>query len=50
MVDAGQMVKRIQEMRDEGYLSDAILRETVKKLKATDSDYNFVGVFTRRKK
>ena len=45
MVDAGQMVKRIQEMRDEGYLSDAILRETVKKLKATDSDYNFVGVY-----
>jgi L-methionine (R)-S-oxide reductase len=45
MVDAGQMIKRIQEMRDEGYLSDAILRETVKKLKATDSDYNFVGVY-----
>jgi GAF domain-containing protein len=45
MVDAGQMVKRIQEMRDEGYLSDAILRETVKKLKATDVDYNFVGVY-----
>ncbi|MGH7340234.1 MAG: GAF domain-containing protein [Candidatus Rokuibacteriota bacterium] len=39
------MVKRIQEMRDEGYLSDAILRETVKKLKATDMDYNFVGVY-----
>ena len=45
MVDAGQMIKRIQEMRDGGYLSDAILRETVKKIKATDSDYNFVGVY-----
>jgi len=45
MVDAGQLIKRIQEMRDEGYLSDAILRETVKKLKAADSDYNFVGVY-----
>jgi L-methionine (R)-S-oxide reductase len=44
-MDAGGMIKRIQEMRDEGYLSDAILRETVKKLKATDSDYNFVGVY-----
>jgi GAF domain-containing protein len=45
MVDAGQMIKRIQEMRDGGYLSDAILRETVKKVKATDVDYNFVGVY-----
>ena len=45
MVDAGKMVKRIQEMRDEGYLSDAILREMVKQLKATDMDYNFVGVY-----
>ncbi|MCI0435864.1 MAG: GAF domain-containing protein [Gemmatimonadetes bacterium] len=42
------MIKRIQEMRDEGYLSDAILRETVKKLKLTDSDYNFVGVYLLR--
>ena len=39
------MIKRIQEMRDEGYLSDAILRETVKKIKALDTDYNFVGVY-----
>ena len=45
MVDAAKMVKRIQEMRDEGYLSDAILREMVKQLKATDMDYNFVGVY-----
>jgi GAF domain-containing protein len=45
MVDAGQMVKKIQEMRDEGYLSDAILRETVKQIKASESDYNFVGVY-----
>jgi GAF domain-containing protein len=44
-MEAGGMIKRIQEMRDEGYLSDAILRETVKKLKATDSDFNFVGVY-----
>jgi GAF domain-containing protein len=45
MVDAGRMIKRIQEMRDDGYLSDAILRETVKQVKATDADYNFVGVY-----
>ena len=45
MVDAGTMVKKIQEMRDDGYLSDAILRETVKAIKATDTAYNFVGVY-----
>jgi L-methionine (R)-S-oxide reductase len=44
-VDAGRLIKRIQEMRDEGYLSDAILRETVKQLKAGEMDYNFVGVY-----
>lgn len=45
MVDAGKLIKRIQEMRDEGYLSDAILRESVKQLKSGDVDYNFVGVY-----
>lgn len=45
MVDAETLIKRIQEMRDEGYLSDAILREMVKRIKATDTDYNFVGVY-----
>jgi L-methionine (R)-S-oxide reductase len=45
MIDTGKAIKRIQEMRDEGYLSDAILREIVKQLKATDMEYNFVGVY-----
>jgi GAF domain-containing protein len=45
MLEAGRMIRRIQEMRDEGYLSDAILRETVKQLKAADADYNFVGIY-----
>lgn len=45
MVDAGKLIKRIQEMRDEGYLSDAILRESVKQIKSGDVDYNFVGVY-----
>jgi L-methionine (R)-S-oxide reductase len=45
MVDAAKLIKRIQEMRDEGYLSDAILRESVKQIKAGDVDYNFVGVY-----
>ena len=45
MIDAGKLVKRVQEMRDGGYLSDAILREMVKQIKVTDVDYNFVGVY-----
>ena len=45
MLEPGKMIKRIQEMRDEGYLHDAILRETVKQIKSADSDYNFVGVY-----
>jgi L-methionine (R)-S-oxide reductase len=45
MIDTGKAIKRIQEMRDEGYLSDAILREMVKQIKAADTDYNFVGVY-----
>ncbi len=44
-VDATKLVKRVQEMRDEGYLSDAILREMVKQLKSSDDRYNFVGVY-----
>lgn len=45
MVEAPQLVKRLQEMRDEGYLSDAILREAVKTIRAADTRYNWVGVY-----
>jgi L-methionine (R)-S-oxide reductase len=45
MIDTPKAIKRIQEMRDDGYLSDAILREMVKQIKATDTDYNFVGAY-----
>jgi L-methionine (R)-S-oxide reductase len=47
-VDGGKLVKRIQEMRDEGYLSDAILREMVKQIKTADDRYNFVGVYLHK--
>lgn len=45
MIDGAAIVRRIQEMRLEGYLSDAMLREVVKQLKAADARYNFVGVY-----
>jgi GAF domain-containing protein len=48
MVDSGKLVKRIQEMRDEGYLSDAILRAMVKEIKVSDDRYNFVGVYLHK--
>ncbi|HEY0811538.1 MAG TPA: hypothetical protein VGD49_15315, partial [Longimicrobiales bacterium] len=45
MIDGGKIARRIQEMRTEGYLSDAMLREAVKLLKASEQRYNFVGVY-----
>ncbi len=45
MLDAPKLVKRLQEMRDEGYLSDAILREAVKSIEAADERFNWVGVY-----
>lgn len=45
MIDGAMIVRRIQEMRTEGYMSDAMLRESVKHIKAGDARYNFVGVY-----
>ncbi|MEX0893267.1 MAG: GAF domain-containing protein [Gemmatimonadota bacterium] len=44
-MDADKLVKKIQEMRDGGYLSDAILRESVKQIKTWNTDFHFVGVY-----
>jgi L-methionine (R)-S-oxide reductase len=45
MIDGAKIARRIQEMRGEGYMSDAMLREAVKQIKASDSRYNFVGIY-----
>ena len=45
MIDGAKIVRRIQEMRTEGYMADAMLREAVKDIKGSDSRYNFVGVY-----
>lgn len=45
MIDGAKIIRRIQEMRTEGYLADAMLREAVKHIKAGDQRYNFVGVY-----
>jgi len=44
-MDSDKLVKKIQEMRDGGYLSDAILRESVKQIKTWNTDFHFVGVY-----
>ncbi|HEX7119902.1 MAG TPA: GAF domain-containing protein [Longimicrobiales bacterium] len=45
MLEAGKLVKRLQEMREGGYLSDAIMREAVKTIAASDDRYDWVGVY-----
>ncbi len=45
MVDAGKLVKRIQEMREEGYLSDAIVRAVVKEIRSSDTRCDWVGAY-----
>jgi L-methionine (R)-S-oxide reductase len=45
MQNATELVKEIQEMRDQGFLSDALLRHAVKKLKRASEKYDWVGVY-----
>ena len=45
MLDAGKLVKQLQEMREGGYLSDAIMREAVKTIADADDRYNWVGIY-----
>jgi len=45
MLDAGAIVKELQDMRDEGHLSDALLRRAVRSISAADDRYDWVGVY-----
>jgi len=45
MVDARAVIRELQEMREEGHLSDALLRYTVKSLYRVDERFNWVGVY-----
>jgi putative methionine-R-sulfoxide reductase with GAF domain len=45
MIDTTQLVTELQEMRDEGYLSDALLRYAVKNVKELDDRFDWVGGF-----
>jgi GAF domain-containing protein len=45
MIDTTQLVKELQEMRDEGYLSDALFRYAVRNIKDIDDRFDWVGGF-----
>jgi L-methionine (R)-S-oxide reductase len=43
-MDAGQLIKGLQDMRDEGHLSDALLRKAVREI-SDDERFDWVGVY-----
>jgi GAF domain-containing protein len=45
MLEARDVIKELQEMRDEGHLSDALLRRAVRKIKTSDTRFDWVGVY-----
>jgi L-methionine (R)-S-oxide reductase len=45
MIDETELNKELQQMRDDGYLSDALLRFAVKKVAASDQRFDWVGVY-----
>lgn len=44
MVEAGKVIKELQDMRDDGHLSDALLRYAVRSI-AKAGEYSWVGVY-----
>jgi GAF domain-containing protein len=45
MLEAGKLVKDLQTMRDEGHLSDALLRYAVRTISTSDDRFNWTGVY-----
>jgi len=45
MVEAGKLVRDLQIMRDEGYLSDALLRYAVRTIASSDKRFSWTGVY-----
>ncbi len=46
-MDGGIIIKELQDMRDEGHLSDALLRKTVRSI-SDDERFDWVGVYLLR--
>lgn len=45
MLDAKQLVSELQDLRDSGHLSDALLRYAVRGVEKADSRFDWVGVY-----
>ena len=45
MLDATATLKDLQTMREEGYLSDPILRKAVRQIEESDDRFDWVGVY-----
>lgn len=45
MIDSNDLVKELQDLRDDGHLSDALLRHSVKQIAASDDRFAWVGVY-----
>jgi GAF domain-containing protein len=45
MLDGAAVVKDLQNMRDDGHLSDALLRRAVRAISSADGRYDWVGVY-----
>ena len=45
MIDSRRFVAELQDMRDEGHLSDALLRHSARALYHASDDYDWVGVY-----
>lgn len=48
MLDTKKIIGELQEMRDGGFLSDAILRHAVTQVKKADPRFDWVGVYLLR--
>ena len=48
MFEPGELVKRIQQMRDDGHLSDALLRFAVRQIEDSDDRFDWVGAYLVR--
>ena len=48
MLVSGELVLTLQAMRDEGHLSDALLRKAVRSIDEADDRFNWVGVYLLR--
>ena len=45
MLDSAATIKDLQKMRDEGHLSDALLRAAVRSIEKADDRFDWVGVY-----